>query len=122
ELQPADPHGDGGLAREREVDRGDEAGPVGRGREHARADREPGDELRGAGAGCGAGGGGSLRPSVPRAGRTSAPAAIVHANGPLPRPADRQVQSTSFETPLRRATTRPAASATVTVQRRGPER
>ena len=60
-------------------------------------------------------GAGSFPPSVPVAGRTSLPDAIVQANGPLPAPAELQLQSMSCEVPVLLATAVPAAFFTVTV-------
>ena len=77
-----------------------------------------------AGGGVGAGittGGSGAAPSVPVAGRSDAPAAIVHRNGPGPAAAERQLQSIPPPNPVRRATTMPDASATVTVQARDEE-
>src|SRR5581483_6064580 len=68
----------------------------------------------GTGGGTGAGGGGSFPPMTPVAGRTAAEDAIFHANGPLPAPAELQVQSTVSAVPLFRATTVPFGSVTVT--------
>src|SRR5204862_8261969 len=73
------------------------------------------------GAGGGGGAGGVIVPNEPVAGRTAAPAAIVHANGPFPARAELHVQSTTVPVPAARATTFAFASVTVTVQGRDAE-